>query len=106
MSDWPPPSDPAAIRTVTRDIFADYFQLSLEDDRAAPIPDDALSEFGKTLQAKLIYARPGIVVVGTVRNMTVGVSLQIQSMSRGSISRRGIMSPKPLRLSDLRPSPS
>lgn len=57
-------------------IFADYFQFYIQDELARGDLSDAWTEEAVT---RLLAVAPGIVGVGTVRNMEVSVSLEILS---------------------------
>lgn len=56
--------------------FADYFQIYLQDEQATEegdVPDD----WGHQLVSQMIGIAPGTVAIGTVRNMTVPVEIQL-----------------------------
>lgn len=57
------------------DLFADYFQFYLQDEQAQPSTDENIWA-GHAVDDKLA-AEPGIVNIGTVRNMDVPVTVEI-----------------------------
>src|ERR1700722_14428404 len=64
------------IRSYQLYLFADYFQIYLQDEQAAEewdVPDD----WGYQLTSKMIGIAPGTVTIGTVRNMKVPVEIQL-----------------------------
>jgi hypothetical protein len=57
------------------DLFADYFQFYLQDEQA----DGDLSEsWTKEATENLLALAPGTIGVGTVRNMTVPVMVEVR----------------------------
>lgn len=56
------------------EIFADYFQFYLQDELAEPYGGEAWTD--EAFDRRLAIA-PGAIVVGTVRNMMVPVSIEI-----------------------------
>jgi len=57
-------------------IFADYFQFYVQDEPANGDLSDAWSDEAVT---RLLAVRPGVVGVGTVRNVDVPVSIELLS---------------------------
>jgi len=58
------------------DVFADYFQFYVEDEAKPPI-DDPGNIWNEQAIADLLATGPGYISVGTVRNMTVPVTIEI-----------------------------
>lgn len=58
------------------ELFADYFQFYLQDESAEPYGGDAWTD--EAFDRHLAIA-PGAIVVGTVRNMMVPVSIEVHS---------------------------
>lgn len=64
------------LRSYQLDLFADYFQIYLQDEQAAEewdVPDD----WGNQLTSQMIAVAPGTITIGTVRNMDVPVEIQL-----------------------------
>jgi hypothetical protein len=59
-------------------LFADYFQFYLQDETADGNLSDAWSD---EAVSRLLAVAPGVVGVGTVRNMEVGVTLEVLTSS-------------------------
>ncbi len=55
-------------------LFADYYQFSLQDEEAA---DKQPDDWGDQLVTKMIAVAPGIIGISTARNTTVPVSVDI-----------------------------
>jgi len=60
--------------TYSYELFADYFQFYLQDEQADGDLSDAWT---KEAVANLLAAAPGVISVGTVRNMNVPVSIEV-----------------------------
>ena len=58
----------------TYQIFADYFQFYLQDEAAI---GDLADSWGDEAVERLLAVAPGVVGVGTVRNMKVPVTLEV-----------------------------
>jgi len=58
----------------TYSLFADYFQFYLQDELAEGIDGDSWDEIAF---ARLLATAPGTIGIGTVRNMTVPVVVEI-----------------------------
>jgi hypothetical protein len=56
------------------DLLADYFQLYLQDEGAT---GDLSNSWGPEAVERLLAMAPGMIGVGTVRNMTVPVEMEI-----------------------------
>jgi hypothetical protein len=67
-----PEAKPLASYSLT--LFADYYQLYLQDEEeVSDQPDD----WGKQLVTNMIAVAPGIIGIGTARNMTVPVHVDL-----------------------------
>ena len=58
----------------TLNLFADYHQLYLQDEQA---DTDTPEDWGEQLTTRMIAVDPGIVGIGTARNMTVPVRVDL-----------------------------
>ena len=58
------------------ELFADYFQFYIQDE---PADGDLSNAWGKEAETRLLAIAPGVVGVGTVRNMDVPVTIEILS---------------------------
>lgn len=56
------------------ELFADYHQFYLQDEAAA---GDLLDDWNDETVARMLAVGPGTVAIGTVRNMTVPVAIEI-----------------------------
>jgi hypothetical protein len=59
----------------TFEVFADYHQFYLQDEQA---PADTPDDWGDQLTTQMIAVAPGIIGVGTARNMTVPVQVTLR----------------------------
>jgi hypothetical protein len=67
-------SEAKPLASYTLNLFADYYQLHLQDEEeAGDQPDD----WGDQLVKKMIAVAPGIIGIGTARNMTVPVHVDL-----------------------------
>lgn len=62
------------IKTYNFDLFADYFQIYLQDEKAEVDLSKIWTE--EAIDRKLALA-PGIICVGTARNMTVPLTIEV-----------------------------
>jgi hypothetical protein len=58
------------------ELFADYYQFYLQDE---PVDGDLSDAWSSEAGARLLAVAPGVVGVGTVRNMDVPVTIEILS---------------------------
>lgn len=62
------------VKEIKTELFADYFQFYIQDENAAGIIGDSWTEEAVD---RLLALAPGTLGIGTVRNMTVPVSIKI-----------------------------
>src|SRR6516162_9287098 len=70
MADGPKPL------THRLDLFADYFQFYLQDE---PVEGNLGNSWTKEAVQRLLAIAPGTIGVGTVRNMTVPVTIEVRA---------------------------
>jgi hypothetical protein len=69
-------SEPELLQSYQFNVFADYFQIYLQDEQAAEewnLPND----WGNQFVSQMIGVAPGTVAIGTVRNVDVPVEIQL-----------------------------
>ncbi len=64
------------MRRLDLELFADYFQFYVQDE---PANGDLSDAWNSETEARLLAVAPGVVGVGTVRNMAVPVTIEILS---------------------------
>lgn len=71
------------IKEIKTELFADYFQFYIQDENAEGIIGDSWSEEAVD---RLLALAPGTLGVGTVRNMTVPVTINIFDSEPGMLA--------------------